>query len=191
MEDAWAQSSDAHIIDACLEGDEKAWQALVSRYRRLVYSVPIKWGLSQDDAVDIYQAVWLDCFRQLSSLRDMERLQPWLIRVAVRKCYRFSQEKRARSEDEMTEAIMDDIVDEESPDVLIAEIDREQLIRTALDQLTPRCREIIHALFFEDPRPSYQELASRLGLSLNSIGFTRERCLNSFKKILAEQGYQP
>src|ERR1700757_405994 len=99
MERSWSQAPDALIIDACLDGNEKAWQALVNRYKRLVYSIPIKWGLSPEDSVDIFQAVWLDCFRQLSSLRDLERLQPWLIRVTVRKCHRFSADKRARGED--------------------------------------------------------------------------------------------
>src|SRR2546426_4917772 len=103
MDESWIESSDAEIIDACLDGSEKAWQALVSRYKRLVYSIPIKWGLSPEDAVDIFQAVWLDCFRQLASLRNMERLQPWLIRVAVRKCHRFSITKRQHGEDPIQE----------------------------------------------------------------------------------------
>src|SRR6266851_5257529 len=108
MNESWSQTPDALIIDACLDGNEKAWQALVNRYKRLVYSIPLKWGLSPEDSVDIFQAVWLDCFRQLSSLRNMERLQPWLTRVAVRKCHRLTSDIRARSEtpvpdDEMEE----------------------------------------------------------------------------------------
>ena len=155
MNKPWNVWLDAEIIDACLDGNQKAWQALVSRYKRLVYSVPVKWGLSPEDAVDIFQGVWLDCFRQLASLRDMERLQPWLIRVAVRKCHRFSTDKRARHEDSMPQE------------------DLEEL------------------LGIEDPRPSYQAIASRLGLSENSIGFTRERCLENLKKVLHELGYRP
>lgn len=190
MEQTWTESSDAQILDACLNGNEKAWHALVNRYKRLVYSVPIKWGLSPEDAVDIFQAVWLDCFRQLSSLRDLERIQPWLIRVAVRKCHRFSTTKRVRAEDPIEEEAIDELPQTGIPSLLSDELDQEQALRSALDQLTPRCRQVISALFFEDPRPSYQEIASRLGLSENSIGFTRERCLNSLKKILAEQGFQ-
>jgi len=190
MVKSWTEWSDAEIIDACLEGDEKAWQVLVSRYKRLVYSVPVKWGLSPEDAVDIFQAVWLDCFRQLVSLRNVERLQPWLVRVAVRKCHRFSTDKRALSEDSIPEEQLEGVSGIEDPAVLFAELDNEQMLRTAMEKLTPRCREVVHALFFEDPRPSYQAIASRLGLSENSIGFTRERCLNNLKKLLGELGYR-
>lgn len=189
MDQRWTDSSDAQIIDACLDGDEKAWHALVGRYKRLVYSIPVKWGLSADDSVDIFQAVWLDCFRQLSTLRNVERLQPWLIRITVRKCHRFTTTTRSRGEDKMPETDAEELPGLGDPSGFIAELDQEQIIRTAIERLTPRCREVIHCLFFEEPRPSYQVIASRLGLSENSIGFTRERCLNSLRKILNESGY--
>jgi RNA polymerase sigma factor (sigma-70 family) len=190
MEQSWSETPDALLIDACLEGNEKAWQTLVSRYKRLVYSIPLKWGLSPEDSVDIFQAVWLDCFRQLSSLRNMERLQPWLSRVAIRKCHRFSSESRARGETPVVDDEMEELSGIEDAAALF-DLDKEQVLRAALERLTPRCRQIIECLFFEDPRPSYHAIASRLGLSENSIGFTRERCLNNLKKILGELGYSP
>ncbi len=191
QDERWIDVSDSQIIAECLEGNEKAWQALVSRYKRLVYSIPIKWGLAPEDAVDIFQAVWLDCFRQLASLRNVDRLQPWLTRVAVRKCHRFTTSKRERGEDAIGDEAMEGASGIEDPRSFFSELDREQLLRRALDKLTPRCRQVIQALFFEDPRPSYEAVASRLGLSENSIGFTRERCLNSLKKLLNELGYEP
>jgi len=190
MNESWNESSDGQLIEACLDGNEKAWQSLVHRYKRLVYSIPSKWGLPPEDAVDIFQAVWLDCFRQLASLRNIERLQPWLIRVTIRKCHRFSTDKRGRAEDAIQESEIEDLSGIEDPTAFFAEIDKEQVLRAAMDKLPPRCRQVIHLLFFEDPRPSYQAIASRLGLSENSIGFTRERCLTSLKKILGELGYR-
>ena len=190
MEESWSQFPDKLIIDGCLDGDEKAWQALVGRYKRLVYSIPVRWGLHPEDSVDIFQAVWLDCFRQLASLRNMERLHPWLVRVAVRKCHRFSTDLRSRAETPVGEEEVDEVPGLGDPAALFAELHKEQLLRAALEKLPPRCRQVIQCLFFEDPRPSYQAIAIRLGLSENSIGFTRGRCLNNLKKILDELGYQ-
>src|SRR6185369_2185344 len=107
--ESWNECSDGQLVEACLEGNEKAWQALVTRYRRLVYSIPMKWGFTPEDAVDIFQAVWLDCFRQLASLRSVDRLQPWLIRVTVRKCHRFSTDRRDRAEDSMIDNELDEL----------------------------------------------------------------------------------
>ena len=191
MEESCVQPSDADLIDACLEGDDKAWGSLVIRYKRLVYSVPTRWGLNADDSVDIFQSVWLDCFRQLSTLRNVDRLQPWLIRVAVRKCHRLSQSSRARQEEPFDPEKTETWLGTEDPTKLFIELNREETLRTAFDRLPPRCKQIIQLLFYEDPRPSYQVIASRLGLSENSIGFTRERCLNNLRRVLDELGYQP
>ena len=181
------QRSDAELISGCLEGDGLAWEDLVKRYKRLVFSIPLKWGLDRDDAMEIFQAVWLDCFRELHLLRDLERLQAWLVRIAVRKCYRFSQQKRGKPETiEITET--DRWTEDPSP-ALVRRLDQEQMIRSAIARLSPRCTQVVQALFFEEPFPSYATIAARLGLSTNSIGFTRDRCLERLAKLLENLGY--
>jgi RNA polymerase sigma factor (sigma-70 family) len=180
--------SDADLIKLCLEGDGDAWEALVHRYKRLVYSIPYKWGLSREDAMEIFQSVWLDCFQELRLLRDVERLQAWLVRIAVRKCYRLSQKNRGQGESvEVTEANI--MTGDPGPEML-RRLDHEQLIRSAVNKLSPRCKQVIDALFFEEPFPTYAGLAHRLGLSSNSIGFTRDRCLERLGALLEDLGYQ-
>ena len=49
---------------------------------------------------------------------------------------------------------------------------------------------VINALCFEDPFPSYATIAARLGLSSNSIGFTRDRCLERLGNLLEDLGYE-
>src|SRR5579871_5918837 len=88
---AASERSDAELIRACLEGDGEAWEILVQRYKRIVYSIPYKYGFSREDGMEIFQAVWLDCFQELHMLRDIDRLQAWLVRITVRKCHRFRQ----------------------------------------------------------------------------------------------------
>ena len=181
--------ADAELIQACLEGEGAAWELLVNRYRRLIYSIPFKWGLQREDAMEIFQAVWLDCFQELHSLRDIDRLQAWLVRIAVRKCHRFKANKIGKPENvEITET---DHVSEDPSGELFRRLDQEHMIRMAMDKLTGRCQDVIRALFFEDPLPGYAALAERLGLSANSIGFTRDRCLERMGKLLADQGYEP
>jgi|ERR1041385_2673621 RNA polymerase sigma factor (sigma-70 family) len=180
--------SDAELIQACLEGDGDAWAVLVNRYRRLIYSIPFKWGLQREDAMEIFQAVWLDCFQELHSLRDIDRLQAWLVRIAVRKCHRFKTTKVAKPEN--VEIMETDHVSEDPSEELFRRLDQEHMIGMAMDKLTGRCRDVIRALFFEDPFPGYAALAGRLGLSANSIGFTRDRCLERMRKLLADQGYE-
>jgi RNA polymerase sigma factor (sigma-70 family) len=183
-----SEKTDPELIQACLDGDGKAWETLVNRYKRLVYSIPFKYGLPREDAMEIFQAVWLDCFQELHLLRDLDRLQAWLIRIAVRKCYRFRE--RNRSEPASVEIMENDHLADDPSKGLIDRLNQEQMLRTAIEKLSPRCKQVIEALFFEDPLPSYATIANRLGLSSNSIGFTRDRCLERLGKLLQDQGYE-
>jgi RNA polymerase sigma factor (sigma-70 family) len=172
-----ADWSNTRVVAACLAGDERAWSALLDRYKNLIYSIPLRDGMSPQDAADIFQAVCLDLFHELRRLRDAEALQGWLIRVTANKCYHW---KRRRISGERTlEADGAENLrarDAMAPDVL-AEVEREQMVREAIGHLPPRCREMIELLFFDHPPMAYNELARRLNLATGSIGFIRGRCL--------------
>src|SRR5438552_1307609 len=180
--------TDAELIQECLDGHSEAWDVLVHRYSRLIYSIPFKWGLQREDAKEIFQSVWLDCFQELHLLRDIDRLQAWLVRIAVRKCYRMKV-GRMGSPAEVEIIETDHVLEDQSGDIL-RRLDHEHMVRTTMEQLTGRCQQVISALFFEDPFPGYAALAERLGLSSNSIGFTGDRCLQRMGKLLEEQGYE-
>jgi DNA-directed RNA polymerase specialized sigma24 family protein len=47
--------SDRDLIRACREGDRRAWRSLLDKYERLVFSIPLNYGLSREDAADIAQ----------------------------------------------------------------------------------------------------------------------------------------
>src|SRR6266566_4792296 len=126
--------TDAELIHECLDGHSEAWDVLVHRYSRLIYSIPFKWGLQREDAKEIFQSVWLDCFQELHSLRDIDRLQAWLVRIAVRKCYRFRTSKRSQSA-EVEIMDTDQLTDDPSGE-LVRRLDQEQMIRNGMNQLT-------------------------------------------------------
>ena len=58
------------------------------------------------------------------------------------------------------------------------------MLREALSELPPRCRELIRMLFFETPPVPYEEVARNLGLATGSVGFIRMRCLKRLRKRL-------
>jgi hypothetical protein len=47
--------SDSRLIRACLTGNEHAWAALIDKYKNLMYSIPVKYGASPEDAADIFK----------------------------------------------------------------------------------------------------------------------------------------
>src|SRR5262245_33611290 len=101
--------SDPKLIDACLAGGREAWDELVERYGRLVYSVLYKNRLSQTDAEDLFQTVFTLLFRNLARLRDQKRLSSWLITTAHREAWRLHRQRRK------TAGTIESIEDEPAP----------------------------------------------------------------------------
>lgn len=180
---------DTKLIGDCLQHNEEAWRALVDRYGRLVASIPRRFGIPPEDAADIFQAVFLDLFNELSRLREPCTLQAWLIRVTTHKCYRWRRGRDSRLA--TPDAGWLETLEEDAPVIpdLLARLETEQTVRDAITALPPRCREMIELLFFEYPPLSYKEVAKRLRLATGSIGFIRGRCLQRMKVILEEKGF--
>jgi RNA polymerase sigma factor (sigma-70 family) len=180
-------NSDSELVERCLRGHEGAWTALIAKYKNLIYSIPIRAGFSQEEAADIFQAVCLDLFCELSSLREPEALAAWLIRVTRNKCYhkRRENDRYIANDDAEIEPVggADGI-----PENVVHEIEKEQYVRNALNELSPRCRHLVEKLFFELPARPYQEVAKELGLAVGSIGIIRRRCLNCLRGRLEELG---
>jgi DNA-directed RNA polymerase specialized sigma24 family protein len=120
-------------------------------------------------------------------LKRPETFGAWLKQIALRKCYKYSRNRRFRGELEWTSSI--DPVSEDPRHHIIEQLHREQLVRAAVAGLDSRSQQIINALFFEDPVPSYAVVAERIGMASNSIGFQRDRCLERLEKILTSLGY--
>jgi len=182
---AW---SDPRLIRACLSGNEQAWSALIQKYKNLIYSIPIKYGASPEDAADIFQAVCLEMFSELPKLRKKAAFRSWLITVTAHQAFHWKRKVRRRAEEELTPQV-EETVGVDPPPAFIEEVEREQMLREALAQLPARCQTMIRLLFYQETQLSYREVAKRLGLATGSIGFVRGRCLVRLQRTLEKMGF--
>lgn len=181
--------SDRELVDGCLKRREQDWNLLVDKYKNLVFSIPIRYGFSRDDAADIFQSVCLELIQELPKLRDPEALPKWLMQVTAHKCFHYKkQQGRMVSRDDEGVDVPEASIPAEA-ELNIREFEEEQLLRNALAELPPRCRELIHMLFYEQPKRPYQEVAASLGLATGSIGLLRQKCLDHLKKRLDSLGF--
>jgi RNA polymerase sigma factor (sigma-70 family) len=189
-EEPASEWTDADLVRACLEGDERAWDALISKYKTLIYSIPARYGAPPEDCADVFQTVCLELFTELPRLRKVGALRAWLISVTAHASLRWKRRGLRRAERERHD------LDEESmpsdaalPPDLIAEVEQAQMVRDAVGELAPRCREMIRLLFYHQPPIPYQDVARRLGLATGSIGFIRGRCLERLARSLEKAGF--
>lgn len=168
---------DDQLVARCLEEDGRAWEVLVRRYRRLVWSIALSRGLQEDDAAEAFQRTWVTVHRSLRSLRSIDRLTSWIAAVARSQASRVLRsksldrrvarelEERARAAGEGTE-----------------EAEDFQHVSAALDRLTAKCRDLLRRLYWEED--SYDSVVRATGMAPGSVGPTRARCLAKMREIL-------
>jgi RNA polymerase sigma factor (sigma-70 family) len=180
---------DRDLVSLCLDGDEAAWESLIRRYQRLVYSIPIRYGMGEEVAADVFQSVCVLLLEHLHALKDRGKLASWLITTTTRECWRLSH--RLRREAPIGEMVEDD--DPALPEVVderpLAEeeqiqLEEQQRVREAVNALPDRCRSLLELLYYDAASPSYEEISRRLEMPVPSIGPTRARCLEKLRKLL-------
>ena len=72
---------------------------------------------------------------------------------------------------------------------MLLQLEKEQMVRNAISELSPRCERMVRMLFFETPPRPYEEIAKELGIATGSIGFIRGRCLVKLKQQLENMGF--
>ena len=176
------------LIERCLRGDELAWSELVARYQGLVYSVPRRMRLSDADAADVFQTVFVLLFQRLGTIRDPSRLGGWLLTTATREAMRAVR-RGARAPRLEADAAPHELLPDARP---LADEDREaleraQILRSALAELSERCRTLLEA-FLDEDEPNYRDVARRLEIPIGSIGPTRARCFARLRELLEQRG---
>lgn len=186
----YGKATDTQLIAACLDGEAEAWEELLKRYRRLIYSIPYKYGFSPDQAADIFQSVCVTMLEQLRTLRDERKLSSWLITTTLRECWKVKrrEQREISNPDDEGEALAALPADGPLPDELVQTLEEQHLVRQAIQRLDDRCRALLTYLFYEKEEWSYERISRQLGMPVASIGPTRGRCLEKLKRILRKWG---
>jgi RNA polymerase sigma factor (sigma-70 family) len=183
------EPTDQQLILGCRRGDQAAWEMIVNRYQRLIFTIPRRAGLDKDQAADVFQDVLTTLFEKLDAIEQPEKLQSWLVTTAKRKTWRLVLESRTHrqragdSEDDEAElaALPDGAPLAEE---VLMRLEEQHQVRTAVASLDERCRKLIELLFYSSVPKPYSEVAAALGTSEGSIGPTRARCLEKLLRLL-------
>jgi RNA polymerase sigma factor (sigma-70 family) len=186
MKDRAMEPSDAALLQACRRGDELAWDLIVERYQRLIYTIALRAGLSEEDAADVLQRVFLILLEQLETIQQPERLSAWLTSTTRHEAWRMRRRERY-----MSMISSDDsagLAEQPDPGPLPAELverlEQQQLVQRAVVALDPRCQRLLSLLFLQAEAPSYAAIAVQLGMREGAIGPTRARCLEKLRRLM-------
>jgi RNA polymerase sigma-70 factor, ECF subfamily len=138
--------SDTELILKAQEGNNFAFEELVCRYDRHVLSLAMKYSGDRDDAMDIYQDVFIRVYKGLHNFRFQSEFSTWLFRITTNVCltYKSKQKKRevlslSHTEDEQNAPLLNLKAEEtDHPDSALIDNEINSNISLALNALTPK-----------------------------------------------------
>ncbi|MFF0271277.1 RNA polymerase sigma factor [Kribbella sp. NPDC004536] len=182
------RSEAAALVIQAAAGDQDAWSRLVDHYARLVWAVTRSFQLSDSDAADVSQVVWLRLLEHVNRV-DPERVGAWLVVTTRRECLRvlaFRKRVLLTYESSVLEGVP---ADQPALDADLIAGERADDVRRALRSLPERWQQLLGMLMADPPLP-YAVISETLGLPVGSIGPMRGRCLDKLRVLLDNQDSQ-
>lgn len=125
--------SDDSLIRQALDGNEGAWQQLVSRYQSMLYCYSLRLMGNADDARDLLQDVLLVLCRNLAQYRGDSSFKTWLFGIAN---YRAMDMLRKRKPTQDLAEISEQLIDDgQSHEQQLDSIQRQRDVRQQLTLL--------------------------------------------------------
>jgi len=158
------------LIHRCLDGDQSAWERIVSLYWRKVFNVAYKFVGRHDEAEDLTQEIFLKVFKSLATFDRRANFQTWLVSVSRNLCidhYRSVRQERAAVDRTVDTSTLTPATNEPEPIVALEQRDRVVLLQRALAALPEPLRKAVVMRDLQEL--SYQEIAVALGVPEGTV----------------------
>ncbi len=146
-------------------------ESVIRRYADMVYRLAYAWLHSPADADDVFQDVFLRYAEKAPAFHGEEHRKAWLLRVTINRCkshYRSAWWKR--------------MAPLEAASTLVFPTKEENGLDSALHQLSPKHRLVIHLHYYENY--STEEIAALTGQKAATVRVQLSRARASLKTLL-------
>lgn len=157
--------TDAELVSQCVNGDSSAFEEIVIRYKRLVYSVVYKMISDKEEVHDVCQEVFIRLYRSLDKYNPEFKMSTWIVKITSNLCLDTLRKKK---QDTVT---LDDAIglssEIDTPEEALIKHQRSQLIKKAVDELPDKYKVLI--VLFHNRGMSYEEMTKILNEPMSII----------------------
>lgn len=176
-----ATDDDGGLVDQARSGDAKAFETLVRRYQRWVFTLALRMVGDRAEAEDLAQEIFLKAYRGLSGFKGTSRFSTWLYSIASHHCLNSLAARRRRSASATGGAAGWRGTVEDDPPTAVdrvanggpradAMLERGELQRIVQAELRNLSRDHRLILILRDIQGlSYEEIADALRLELGTV----------------------
>jgi RNA polymerase sigma-70 factor, ECF subfamily len=180
------------LVERCLQGEDSAWEAIVSYYGKRIYNLSYRYVNRRDEAEDLTQEIFIKVYQNLKSFRpEMGSLQNWVLKIGRNLIIdRYRQSRRFQAIGGIEEMEAMNLRDENTPDPLRAAEQEEAsaFLMSGLRALSPELKE---ALILRDlEKMSYQEITELLAIPEGTVKSRINRARVELAKLLVKRRSQ-
>jgi RNA polymerase sigma-70 factor (ECF subfamily) len=167
----------APLIEECKKGSSRAQFRLYNQYSKAMYNLAYRMLNNREDAEDILQETFIDCFRNINSFRFESTFGAWLKRILINKCINHLQKKKIDLT--ITDNLPESIYEEEDETVYdISKINR------CIEMLPDGYRVILTLYLLEGY--DHSEISQILGISESTSKSQYSRAKDKLRNQLSK-----
>lgn len=154
------------LVIRLIDGDEDAFCELYAAYKNRLLYFAMKFVKSREFAEDIFQDAFSVVWQSRRFINPDASFSSYLYTIVRNRI--LNQIRDMSNEDQLKEHILSQAVDatnDTKSEILLNDL--KEIISRALDQLTPRQREVFK--MSRDQQMSHKEIADALGVSVNTV----------------------
>ncbi|MCW0484794.1 RNA polymerase sigma factor [Gaoshiqia sediminis] len=165
---------DYALVEAALQGEEKAFAKLLSKYKDAIYYMLLKMVNNKSDAEDLTIEAFGKAFKNLHQYSPNYAFSTWLFKIASNNCIDFLRKRKGvliSIENTQENSDNDPPIKLKSidpdPEQKLIRIQKAILLRRIVHRLKPRYRTLVELRYFHEY--SYEEIAKELNLPLGTV----------------------
>jgi len=184
---------DLLLVARAKAGEEKAYAALLNRYRDSIYFMLLKMVNNASDAEDLTIESFGKAFKSLDSYTPTFAFSTWLFKIATKHRIDFLRKKQqtpqviAQNHDDESDTY-ESTIQSDTPDPEEIMINKQNIagLHDVLNQLKPRYKKLIELRYFKEY--SYEEISSKLNIPIGTVKAQLFRAKNLLYNILNKPG---
>jgi RNA polymerase sigma-70 factor (ECF subfamily) len=149
-------ADDVALIERSLNGDQRAFELLIERHQRVLFTVAARMLGNRDDAADATQNAFVRVYQHLSTYDPRHRFYSWIYRILVNECLNVLRGRRNSNEPAETQVDLS-----AGPLEALQASERRQHVQRALLALPPELRAVIVLRHYAGL--SYEEIGEAVG----------------------------
>jgi RNA polymerase sigma-70 factor (ECF subfamily) len=179
-----ADTTDAALVRATLDGDATAFAELVERHSRVCLRYATRMLGSPEDAEEATQEALLRAHRALARYDGRTAFRTWLMSILINRCRTALLHRRRR----VARVVLDDAaVQRAHVDSSAGDAELRLTIERALEELDPAQREAFLLKHVE--QLSYDEMAAATGVGVSALKMRVQRACERLQRLIEDPGH--